>query len=184
MNSLMVHGLVDLWTRFGLVAQSPLGELEALAGLLVAVLLAFDHSGVAGEVPAVAEAGFEVGADSLRAGPGRALRHGLTVLAAPIDVDKHVDPAAHLGALRGARTSSLDFEREIGVDVQVVDDELAGPFTDADAGDGRLPPAGAPGIRFCAVAAMTCRSFGDVPSSAGRRGLGFGSYLDRFRCQP
>ena len=37
------------------LAGSTLGELEALAGFLLAVLLAFNHSAVTGEVAAAAE---------------------------------------------------------------------------------------------------------------------------------
>lgn len=41
--------------------RSALAELEALAGLLVAVLLPLDHPGVSGEEVGVAEGGQEVG---------------------------------------------------------------------------------------------------------------------------
>ena len=52
-------------------------------------------------------------------------------------------------AISGARTSLLlDLEREVVVDFQAVDQELAGPLADADAGDGGLAPAGAPDVRL------------------------------------
>src|SRR5262249_8502316 len=120
--------------------------LEALARLLVAVLFPFDHARIAGQEVVVAEIGFEVGAQHLQRA-GEAERHGagLAVLAAARDVDGHVDPARHLGAdERRADVVALDFEREIGVDFQVVHLERARAFTDAYAGDGGLAPAGAP----------------------------------------
>src|SRR5262249_31489795 len=120
--------------------------LEALAGLLVAVLLALDHPGVAGEVLALAEGGLQVGAVFLE-GPGEAEDDGagLAALAAPLDVDEHVDPAAHLGGgQRGADGVAVPFLGEVGVALQAVDEELAGPLPEADAGDGGLAAAGAP----------------------------------------
>src|SRR5262249_38741745 len=61
-------------------SRLPLRELEALAGLLVAVLLPFDHPRVPGEELAFAEGGLEVGAMVLE-GPGHAELHraGLAV---------------------------------------------------------------------------------------------------------
>src|SRR5207237_2794108 len=80
-------------------SRSPLRELEALARLLVAVLLALDHAGIAGEEAVVAQGGLEVGPVLLeRPGQAEHDRARLAVLAAAADVDEHVDPAAHLGA--------------------------------------------------------------------------------------
>src|SRR5262249_37725098 len=126
--------------------HSPLGELEALPGLLVAKLLALDHSGVAGEEATVAEGVHEVGAEFLE-GAGEALHDGpgLAGLAGAGDLDDHVDTVAHLGGLeRGADVGLLDLEGEVGVGVLAVHLELAGALADAHPGDGRLAAAGAP----------------------------------------
>ena len=101
--------------------------------------------------PPSRRAGFEVGAELLQ-GPGQAQDDGarLAVLAAALDVDEDVDPARHLGGVeRGADVDPLDLQREVGIDFEVVDQELAGPFADPDAGDGGLAPAGAPDVRLC-----------------------------------
>src|SRR5437764_10603665 len=100
--------LVDL-DGSGRLNSSALAELEALAGLLVAVLLPLDHPGVPGEEVGVTEGGEQVGA-VLGEGSGQAEEDGarLAVLAATLDVDEDVEPFAHLGdAERGSDVAPL-----------------------------------------------------------------------------
>src|SRR3954471_1519281 len=144
------HSTAYSKAKLRLALRSSLRELEALAGLLVPVLLPLDHAGVAGEEAVVAEAAFEVGAHLLEgAGQAEDDRARLAVLAAAADIDEDVNPTRHLGAHQGgADVIALDLEREVGVAIQAVDLELARPFADADAGDRGLAPAGAPEIRL------------------------------------
>src|SRR5262249_35054431 len=87
-----------------------LGELEALAGALFAVFLAFLHAAIAGEIAGVAEdLGDAAGGFAVGFGRGRVAEHGLEGAggplangaglagdAAPLDLDDHVQPVAHL----------------------------------------------------------------------------------------
>ncbi len=128
--------------------NSALAELETLTGLLVAVFLPLDHSGVSGEEVGVSEEREEVGA-MFGDGSGQAEedRSGLTVLARTFDVDEDVESLAHLGDLeRGSDVAPLCFLGEVLINFQLVDQKLAGAFDDPDAGDGGLASAGAPDV--------------------------------------
>ena len=102
----------------------------------------------------------------------------LAVLAAALDVDEDVDPAGHLGGReRGADVGPLDLEREVGVDFQAVDQELAGALRGS--GRGRRPSCAGRCPR-CTVLLRpwpsSSRSFrlGSDRSRAGIRARSFG----------
>src|SRR5271166_5709033 len=130
--------------------RSTLGELEALAGFLVAELLTLDHAGVTREVTAVAKGRVEVGAELLER-PRQALHHRsrLAGLAAAAHVHDDVDPLSHFRGLeRGPDIGLLDLEREVGVGVVAVDLELARAFANSDPRHCGLAPACAPSVDF------------------------------------
>jgi hypothetical protein len=125
-----------------------LGELEALAGLLVAEFLALDHTGISRQEAAVAERRVEVGPKYLE-GACQALHHGarLAWLAAAGDIDDNIDPAAHLGRFqRSPDVRLLNLEGKVDIGVVAINLKLAGALADAHPGDRRLAPAGAPGV--------------------------------------
>src|SRR5262249_51835130 len=131
---------------FAAAMGSALGELEALASPLAAILLALFHAAVAGQVTAVAQfLGHAARAGLLLAvrrrvallgwwgkhvfqGAGDTLadRPGLAGEAAPRDVDQYVQPAAHLRQLQRTEDGAAVFILgEVGFQRPVVDADLA-----------------------------------------------------------
>src|SRR5260370_4518063 len=134
-----------------------LRELEALAGALAAVLLAFLHAAVAGEVAGIAEflghatARFLLargrGTEHFLQGAGHALADGarLPGEAAAVDVDEDIEAIAHVGGLqRRDHSAAVLVLGEVVLEHAIVDNDLAGAVGQAHARHGRLAPAGAP----------------------------------------
>ena len=127
------------------VERLTLGELEALAGAGLAGLLALFFAGVTGEVTGLLQGDAELGLNfsSARAMPWATAPAWLLMpppatltmtsnLSFASAVDERGDGAAHEVVVR-----------EIGVELAVIDRELAGAGKDADAGGGGLATAGA-----------------------------------------
>src|SRR5882724_3347632 len=134
-----------------------LRELEALAGALATVLLAFLHAAIAGEVAGVAELFGHAAARFLLAGgrgtehflqgAGHALTDGarLPGEAAAVDVDENVEAIAHVGGLqRRHHCAAVLVLGEVVFEPAIVDDDLAGAVGQAHTRHSRLAPAGAP----------------------------------------
>src|SRR5262249_42668008 len=137
----------------------PLRELEALAGALAAVFLAFLHAAVAGEIAGVAELlghaddrvlavagvlGRQAEHLLERAGDTLAGSAGLTREAAAANLDRHVELVAHVGQFeRAVDGRAILVLREELVDGSLVHGYFARAFGHAHAGDGFLAPAGA-----------------------------------------
>src|SRR5262245_61588991 len=136
----------------------PLRKLEALSRSLFAVLLAFLHAAVAGEVAGVAE--FLVHADGGGVGSGiggNGAEHdfegagqtlgdgaGLSREAAAVHLHGHVEPVLHFRQLQRTEhgVAVLVFG-EVTLERPAVDRDRPRSFTQADAGDGGLAPPGA-----------------------------------------
>lgn len=122
-----------------------LGELEALAGAGLTGLFAFLGARIALEVSGGLERGAELRVHLLQ-GAGDAVRHGagLTGDTAAVHVGRDVEFVLQLHGEEGlVGLLGKILVREVAVKVATVGDELAGAFSDADAGDGGLATAGA-----------------------------------------
>ena len=137
-----------------------LRELEPPAGFALPGLLAFDASGVTGEVPGTAERGLELGV-GFEQGAGYAETNGAGLAGVPAaaDVYAYVPVFPHAGQFEGRdRVEAVLRLGEEVLDGTPVDEHVAAAGQEPDARDGRLPATGA-----------------DVYASRGRGGqfLGF-----------
>src|SRR5208337_3703019 len=130
----------------------PLGELEALARALLAVLLAFLHAGIAGQKAVLAKcrAQFRVEAAD-GAGESHAHRAGLPADAAALGRGHDIHllrDAGELQRLGGVMTPGMI--REILIDFAAVHREFAGTGPQEHASHGFLAAAGAENPSLCA----------------------------------
>src|SRR5690606_32589628 len=129
---------------FGIVLRLALGELEAAASLGLAVLLALDGAGVAGQEAALLEH-----AAQLRLEIGQRLGDAVTHRAGLARETTAGDRAHHVVlVLAGSRDEGLLDQhtqhgpRKIVLELAGIDDDLAGAGLDPDARDGVLALAG------------------------------------------
>ncbi len=121
-----------------------LGELRALAGLLQAVLLALDGTGVAGEEASLLEVGAVVASLEEGAGDAEAQGAGLTGDAAAVAQGDDVEVLNGVGNLEGrAGVVNELLAAEVVQRVAAVDGDLAGAGDETDSGDSLLAAAGA-----------------------------------------
>src|SRR6185437_5670419 len=121
-----------------------LGELEALARPLLAVLLAFLHAGIAREQSGAAQFGAELGVDQQqRAGDAERDRAALAGDAAPMNVGQHIVLPVELDGDQGTVGQQLTgWGAEIGGKSATVDLALAAAGTENDTGHRALAPSG------------------------------------------
>ncbi len=121
-----------------------LGELEPSACTALAVFLALDHAGIAGQ-ETVGLKGRPVGGIDLGKGPGNTMAAGtsLSMGTATDNVDKHIEFVFAGGNLKRLPDISDKFALlEILIDFLSIYEDLAGTFAEEDTGSGAFAPAG------------------------------------------